>query len=85
MMTVKYLFDQGFKNVIIFLEPSYDGCIEYVTEDNRAVYNYSAMIQWCMDNKNMTEDEAIDWVDDNAVGAYVENGPIINFDNEEDY
>lgn len=45
-MTVReYLENEGYEEVIIFDNPSYDDAFIGVTNDNRAVYDYDKMIE----------------------------------------
>lgn len=53
----------------------WDGCDAALigTSDGRAVYGYARLVQ-CFVDEGMDEDEAMEWVDYNIVGAYV--GPL---------
>jgi hypothetical protein len=69
--------NEGFEDVIIFNNPSYDDAIIGVTTDNRAAYDYDKMIEWLVTNENMDYDEAIDFINWNDSFYYGEGYPLI--------
>ena len=74
--------DHGYEDVIIFSNPSYDDALIGVTCDNRAVYDFDAMVDWLVDHDGFTDEEAVEWIEYNAVRAlpYVGAGaPIIMY------
>ncbi len=60
------LLDLGYDDVIIFDNPSYEGALIGVTWDNQAVYDYDLMIKSLMEEDNMTEEEAADFISYNT-------------------
>lgn len=71
---------QGYENVIIFQEPSYDDALIGVDTSNRAVYDFNKMVEWLMKEDNIDETDAIEFIEYNTVRAlsYMgENSPII--------
>lgn len=42
-----------------------------------AVYDYDTLVHEHIERDGMTEDEAMEYIDYNIIGAYVENGPIV--------
>ena len=60
------LLNLGYDDVIIFDNPSYEGALIGVTWDNQAVYDYNLMIKSLMEEDNMTEEEAADFISYNA-------------------
>ena len=59
---------------------SYDDAFIGVTTDGRAVYDFDLMIQWLMENEEMDEFEAVEWIEYNTLRAlpYMgEDAPIV--------
>lgn len=74
------LLEEGYEDVLIFKNYSYDDALIGVTEDNRAVYDYDKMIEWVMKLEGFTVEEAVDWLDFNIISflpRYDTKGPII--------
>jgi len=71
--------NEGFEDVIIFDNPSYDDALIGVTNDNRAVYDYDKMIEWLVTNENMDYEEAIDFINWNDSFCNGEGYPLIIF------
>lgn len=80
MTAIERLEDAGFEDVLLFSNPSYDDALIGVTTDNRAVYEYNAMVDWLIENDDMSYDEAVEWIDYNTLRAlpyYGEAAPIV--------
>ena len=77
------LLDNGYEDVMIFTDFSYDTALIGITSDNRAVYDYDLMVEWLVDNQGMTYEEANDWVSYNTIRSldYTSdnNKPIVLF------
>lgn len=77
------LLDNGYEDVMIFTDFSYDTALIGVTSDDRAVYDYDLMVEWLVDNQGITYEEAADWVNYNTIRAldYTSdnNKPIVLF------
>lgn len=74
--------DNGYEDVLIFENPSYDSAFIGVSHDNRAVYNYDLMVEYLINTDGMTYEEAADFISYNSVRSlsYVGNGsPIVVF------
>jgi len=80
-MTEQELLDKGYEDVVFFRNYGYDGCIIGITTNNRAVYSFEKMVQWLHDKHNMTEEDAVEWIEYNTLKAlpYVENAPIVAY------
>lgn len=78
-MTAKERIEQeGYEDVIIFDDPSYDNALLGVTYNtNQAVYDYDKMIEHLMDVYNMTYEEAADFISYNCSFSYGEGYPLI--------
>ena len=76
------LLDNGYENVLIFANYSYDDALIGISNDNRAIYDYNLMVEWLIKNEGFTEEEAMEWIDYNTLRAtpYMGSGaPIIMY------
>lgn len=78
-MTAKdRILDEGFEDVIIFDNPSYDEALIGVTYNtNQAVYDNELMIEHLMNTDNMTYEEAADFISYNCSFSYGSEYPLI--------
>ena len=82
MTAEEKLLDWGYEDVVIFSNFGYDGALIGVTTDNRAVYDYSKMVEWLMEHDEFTEEEAVEWIEYNTIRTlpcYGETAPIIMY------
>lgn len=80
--TERLLLEAGYEGTIFFTNPSYEDAFLGVSSDNRAIYDYEKMVESLVNNEDMTEDEAREFIDYNAT-FYIEGGPIILYRLEE--
>lgn len=76
------LWKNGYEDVIILKNYSYDDALIGVTEDNRAIYDFDKMVQWLIHTENFTQEEAIEWIEYNTIRAlpYMgERAPVIMY------
>ena len=71
--------NEGFEDVIIFDNPSYDDALIGITTGNRAVYDYDKMIEWLITHENMDYESAADFICWNDSFYYGEGYPLIIF------
>ena len=71
--------NEGYEDVIIYDNPSYDDALICITNDNRAVYDYDKMIEWLVEKEGMDYDEAADFISWNDSFYYGEGYPLIIF------
>jgi NAD+ synthase len=73
------LNELGYEESIVFENPNYDSAIIGVDTDERVVYDYEGMAEHLMKEDKMTYEEAIEFIDYNAVRTlpYTPNGPIV--------
>lgn len=71
--------NEGFEDVIIFENPSYDDAFIGVTSSNRAVYDYDKMIEWLITKEGMDYEEAADFISYNESFYYGDGYPLIIF------
>lgn len=69
MTASERLAAEGYEDVIIFDNFSYDDALIGVTHDNRAVYDYGLMVEWLVKNEEMSHEEAVEWIDYNTLRA----------------
>lgn len=66
--------------MIVFDNPSYETAIVgYDIHTNRIIYDYQLMINYLIENEQMSEEEAVEFIDFNTIRSldYIENAPII--------
>ena len=89
-MKIDELIDAGIiaEDALKFESPSFDSAIVGVDYFGRLIYDYEKMIAEFMETENVTEEEAIDFIDYNTIRSlpyYNENAPIIIITNGDDY
>lgn len=75
MTAEERLMANGYEDVVILTDYSYDDALVGVTEDGRAVYDYDKMVDWLVKTQSFTKDEAIEWVEYNTIRALDYMGP----------
>lgn len=76
------LLDNGYEGIKFLTDYSYDTALIGVTADDRAVYDYDKMVDWLVENADLTPEEAMEWIDYNTVRAlpYMgDDGPVIMY------
>lgn len=69
------------REVILYNNPSYEGALIGITTDDRAVYSFDKMVESLMAEDNISEEEALEFIDYNTLGAYIDpKQPIVIFD-----
>ena len=69
-------------DTIVFDNPAFDNSIIGITTDGQAVYDYNKMVVELMCDENISEQEAIDWIEFNTLRAIPYAGdmaPIVIF------
>ena len=69
-------------DTIVFDNPAFDNSIIGITTDGQAVYGYNKMVVELMCDENISEQEAIDWIEFNTLRAIPYAGdmaPIVIF------
>jgi hypothetical protein len=70
------------EDTIVFDNPAFDNSIIAITTDGQAVYDYNKMVCELMKDDNISEQEAIDWIEYNTLRAIPyagEMAPIVVF------
>lgn len=74
--------DYDYEDVVIFSNPDYASAFMGISEDNRAIYDFDKMVKYLVDRDEMTDIEAIEFIEYNTIRAlpYVgEKAPIIMY------
>lgn len=74
------LLDNDYDGVKYLTDFGYDDALIGVTDDGRAVYDYDLMVEWLMETKGWSYEDATDWIAYNTLRAlpYMgEDGPIV--------
>ena len=82
MTAEEKLIENGFSDIVIFQDYSYDDALIGVTHDNRAVYDYEKMRWYLVEQDGFTIEEATEWIDYNTIRALPyagEDGPIVMY------
>lgn len=73
----------GYEDVVYFTDYGYDDALIGVDANNRAVYDFSKMVKWLVEEEGFENDiEAIEWIEYNTCRAlpYIgDNAPIIMY------
>ena len=71
----------GYEDVAIFENPDYDSAIIGISDDGRVIYDYEMMIQCLMEEDDMSELDAAEFINYNTIRAapYIQHGPIIMY------
>jgi hypothetical protein len=83
----EYIRSELSEDTIVFDNPSFDNSIIGVTTDGQAVYDYDKMVEELMRDDDISEQEAIDWIEYNTIRAIPyagEMAPIVMFVFKED-
>ena len=81
-----YLTERGFNETSFFENPDFVDAIVGITEEGNLIYDYDKMIQSLVNEGEMNEEEAIEWIEYNTIRTipYMGNGrPIIVYGIEE--
>ena len=73
-------------DAVVFDNHAYDNSIIGTTFDGRAIYEFNKMVKELMNDEGWTEEECIDWIEFNTMGALPYGGektPTIVYTDEE--
>lgn len=69
------LLENGYEDVKILKDFSYDTALIGVTHDDRTVYDFDKMVEWLMETQGYSQEEAIEWIEYNTIRALPYMGP----------
>lgn len=76
------ILNAGYEDVIVFSNDSYDDALIGISEDGRAIYDFDLMVKWLMVQDNMSDTDAIEWIEYNTIRSlpYIgDKAPIIMY------
>lgn len=70
-----------FNNIILFSNFDYEDAFVGISNDDRAIYNWEKMVEYLVTKQDMTEEEAVEWIDYDTIRAlaYYDKAPIIMY------
>lgn len=73
------IINNGYNDVVIFENPGYVDAFIGISIDNRAVYDFNKMVACLMESDDMTEEEAMEFIEYNTIRSlpYYDDAPII--------
>jgi len=73
------LAEMGYEDVLLLDPIGLDKAIVGISSDDRAVYDYDKLVEAFCEVDNMTEEEAVEWIDYNVLRSlpYYPNSPVI--------
>lgn len=69
------LLENGYEDVKVLKDFSYDTALIGVTHDDRTVYDFDKMVEWLMETQGYSQEEAIEWIEYNTIRALPYMGP----------
>ena len=82
MTAEERLLEYGYEDVKFLVNESYDDALIGVSDDGRAIYDFSLMIEWLMTKYGWSDIESIEWIETNTLRAlpYMgEDAPIVMY------
>lgn len=76
----EYLCENGYEDAIVFENPDFCDAFIGVTTDGRAVYDFNKMVESLSQEDDMSEDDALEFIEYNTIRAlpYIgEMAPIV--------
>lgn len=73
------IINNGYNDVVVFENPGYVDAFIGISIDNRAVYDFNKMVAYLMESDDMTEEEAVEFIEDKTIRSlpYYDDAPII--------
>lgn len=70
-----------FDDIVLFSNFDYEDAFIGISHDDRAIYDWEKMVTYLVEKQDMTEEEAIEWIDYNTIRAlaYYEKAPIVMY------
>lgn len=72
----EYLCDNGHEDAIVFENPDFCDAFIGVTPDGQAVYDFDKMVESLSQEDDMSEDDAIEFIEYNTIRALPYMGPM---------
>lgn len=73
------IINNGYNDVVVLENPGYVDAFIGISIDNRAVYDFNKMVACLMESDDMTEEEAVEFIEDKTIRSlpYYDDAPII--------
>lgn len=72
------LLENEYEDVVVYSNSSYDNALIGVSTDGQVIYDYDLMVEWLINNENMTYEEAVDYIEYNVIVTNNDNKyPIV--------
>ena len=88
----QWCLDNDYSNTVIFRDPDYSSAVVGIASNGSLIYSYEKMVEWLMVACELTETDAIEFIDKNTLPAIEYEGemrPVILYGiekkTEEDY
>lgn len=70
--------DNGYEDVILFKNPDYESAFIGISTEGQAVYSFDKMVECLVEEENMTEEDAVEFIEYNTIGSIgFEGSPIV--------
>ena len=72
--------DNGYENILLFDNNSYDDALIGVSNDDRAIYDYDKMVKWLVRTEGISVEDAVERIDYDIIRAlpyFGDKAPII--------
>lgn len=72
--------ENGYEEVKVLRDFSYDSALIGITDDGRAVYDYELMVEWLMKEEGWSYEDSAEWISYNTLRAlpyFGEGAPIV--------
>ena len=79
---IDLLIEKGYEDVIVFRNPDYTTALIGLTLQGNAVYDSDLMLEWLIEQEEMTAEEAEDFICYNDSFYYGEGHPIVYYGDE---
>ena len=76
------LIERGYENAVVFENPDYLSAVIGVSQDGQVIYSYEKMVEHLMEEDEIEEEDAIEFIDYNTIRAlpYMgSNAPVISY------
>ena len=76
------LVDRGYEDSVVLENPSYIDAVVGISQNGQVIYDFDKMVDYLVDTEEMTEEDAIEFIDFNTIRAlpYMgENAPIVKY------
>lgn len=76
------------EDTLLFSNPNYETALIGFSHDGRAIYNFNKMVEYLVKEDNISEIDAIEFIEYNSIRSlsyYGNMAPIVMYENEENF